>query len=546
MRKTAGKNELVVNKMELQVFILTSGRVRRQKTIESLNCTSLWYKSVDLRIVIPRNEKTMWERVNPQWVAYLYCVNEKWRVEEIRQHILQKFRKNLHLVLDDDLTLYKKLEARRLEKIKDSIAFLKHIRELLETYKHGSIASHTSHHFRDPSLCLNERAGGVHFYHRNILLKNKINYSVCLEHEDLHVSLSLIKNGIPNVISYYYVFAQKTNASGGCSKYRTLQTQNRYAKALVDFHQPFVRLRKKYSKLWRGEKFCTIVSWKKAFAASGEAAYSDSSSSEEEDTKVRLHKVSLAKKAKFKANLELDGTWCVDAAGTFTWTPARDAAGNSIFLKPAKRTETPTKRVESPAKKAKMCRDDTMSKATTTATVMPYSKGIELRADKVEISLSKKRKLNEEKEKSLPESRKMKIIGKERSFEKKEIKNRKNTHEIVRTEMQVTSKFAGNFLRENEAIRRSVSLRMQIFYLNLLNIYEQQHLKIVQKFGGGKLVGQTVQIYFKPKRFFWTTKCASYDSARDQYTFHKCPMAAPVKVVHIALKDIYLLKWATA
>ena len=144
MRKTAGKNELVVDKMELQVFILTSGRVRRQKTIESLNCTSLWYKSVDLRIVIPRNEKTLWERVNPQWVDYLYCVNKNWRVEEIRQHILEKFSKNLHLVLDDDLTLYKKLEKRRWEKIKDSIAFLKHIRELLETYKHGSIASHAS------------------------------------------------------------------------------------------------------------------------------------------------------------------------------------------------------------------------------------------------------------------------------------------------------------------------------------------------------------------------------------------------------------------
>ena len=134
--------------------------------------------------------------MNPQWVDYLYCVNENWRVEEIRQHILEKFSKNLHLVLDDDLTLYKKLEKRRWEKIKDSIAFLKHIRELLETYKHGSIASHASHHFHDPSLRLNERAGGVHFYHRNVLLKNKINYSVCLEHEDLHVSLSLIKNGI--------------------------------------------------------------------------------------------------------------------------------------------------------------------------------------------------------------------------------------------------------------------------------------------------------------------------------------------------------------
>lgn len=257
---------------KLQVFILTSGRVRRQKTLKSLDCTSLWYTSVDLHIVIPKNEKAAWEKVNPQWVAYLHCVEEHWRVEKIRQHVLNYFEGNLHLVLDDDLTLYRKVETRRLEKITDSIAFLDHIKRLLKTYKHGSIASHASHHFHDPELRFNERAGGVHFYHRNVLLKNQIDYTKCPEHEDLHASLSLIKNGIPNVISYYYVFAQKTNASGGCSKYRTLQTQNEHAKTLVESHQPFVRLRKKYSKLWGGEKLCTIVSWKKAFAASGVTA----------------------------------------------------------------------------------------------------------------------------------------------------------------------------------------------------------------------------------------------------------------------------------
>ena len=56
------------------------------------------------------------------------------------------------------------------------------------------------------------------------------------------------------------------------------------------------------------------------------------------------------------------------------------------------------------------------------ATIIPRSKGVELCANKTEISSPKRRKLKQEKEKSLPESRKMKIIGKERSFEKKEIK----------------------------------------------------------------------------------------------------------------------------
>ena len=91
-------------------------------------------------------------------------------MEEIRQHVLNNFQGNLHLVLDDDLVLYRKLEARRLEKMKNSMSFFDHVRDLLGTYKHGSIGSHTSHHYKEPGLCLNERAGGVHFYHKMLLL----------------------------------------------------------------------------------------------------------------------------------------------------------------------------------------------------------------------------------------------------------------------------------------------------------------------------------------------------------------------------------------
>ena len=116
MRKTAGKKELVVNKMETSSVYsyFRKGSSSKDNRIVKLHFAVV--QIVDLRIVIPRNEKTLWEKVNPQWVDYLYCVDKNWRVEEIRQHILDKFSKNLHLVLDDDLTLYKKLEKRRWEK----------------------------------------------------------------------------------------------------------------------------------------------------------------------------------------------------------------------------------------------------------------------------------------------------------------------------------------------------------------------------------------------------------------------------------------------
>ena len=104
---------------KLQVFILTSGRVDHQQTLKSLSCTSRWYESIDLKIVIPESEKVLWEKAHPRWVSFLHCVNENWRVEDIRQHVLNNFQGNLHLVLDDDLILYRKLEARRLEKMKN-------------------------------------------------------------------------------------------------------------------------------------------------------------------------------------------------------------------------------------------------------------------------------------------------------------------------------------------------------------------------------------------------------------------------------------------
>ena len=72
-QKPLGRNEL-------QVFVLTSGRVRHQNTLKSLACTSLWYTSVNLHIVIPKNEKAAWDKVNPQWVTYLHCVEEHWTI----------------------------------------------------------------------------------------------------------------------------------------------------------------------------------------------------------------------------------------------------------------------------------------------------------------------------------------------------------------------------------------------------------------------------------------------------------------------------------
>ena len=254
----------------LQAFVVTRGRVCAQQTLKSLGCSPAWCARVDLKIVIPRCERELWEKKQPQWVPFLYVVDDDWRVEQIRQHVLQTFSsRKYHVVLDDDLTIKRKTAMRSLETMLDSLAFFRHIEKLLECYSHGSIASHVTHQYKNPGLCVNERAGGVHFYDRGILLREKIDFTTCYEHEDLHCSLSLIKKGYPNIISYYFAFVQKTNKTGGCSRYRSLETQNKFAERLVKCHRPFARLSKrKFSKLWNGMKVGVTIYWKKAYAMS--------------------------------------------------------------------------------------------------------------------------------------------------------------------------------------------------------------------------------------------------------------------------------------
>jgi hypothetical protein len=429
---------------KLQVFILTSGRVGHQVTLESLCCSKEWHKLVDLKIVIPKTEKAEWEKTHPAWVSFLHCVNESWRVEDVRQHVLEKFLGEFHLVLDDDLKIYRKLGVRTLERLTDSMFFLEHVGELLGKYKHGSIASHTSHHFKGPGLYVNERAGGVHFYHRSVLLKHCIDYRCCLEHEDMHSTLVLIKNGVPNVVSYHFVFVQKTNAKGGCSKYRTLETQNRHAQTLLKHHRPFVKLSTKLSKLWGGEKVCVMVYWKKAFAAS------------------KMPKETIAPMKVLKGS------------------------GRKPKAPPPKKKK----------KRKLLAKDSTdaqghANKKSTNAPKPPAA-----------------------------------------------CKN-------VSAEKLSTAKFSGKFFDENGAARSSISVRIQILYLQQLSIFERDHQDILTNFGNGKLVGRTIQIYCKPQRQFWTVQCVSYDNARGHYTLHKCPTGVPIQMVEIALKDAYLLKWTT-
>lgn len=248
----------------LHVFVPTRGRAHRRKTIENFHLETLHgHDHILVTVLVPECERTLWDDCS----LPIATVPDAWRIEHVRQHIVDEFTAHeLHLVLDDDLTLYEKkgkTETRKIETLTDVSTFIAHVRTLLVQYHHGGVSTTSNHHFCEPGIRECERALCVHFYRRSSL--QGVRLTDCPEYEDMHYSLSLIERGLPNVVSYHYVVSNATNSTGGCSRYRSLDTQNANAAVFREAHPMYVKTTKpRYSKVWKGEKIGVRVQWKRA------------------------------------------------------------------------------------------------------------------------------------------------------------------------------------------------------------------------------------------------------------------------------------------
>jgi hypothetical protein len=256
---------------DVAIFIPTRGRFKPalRRTVRNLCLEQLCRSNIrfeNLKLVVPQEEVKEWHNTSIE----IDVVDNGWRIEDIRQHILDKYQQyQYHIVLDDDLKLRKRngpgnVDIKDLNK-EDVVVFFDHVVSLLSQFAHGGIANEGLHP-KPTCLYFNERVGGIHFYNSRILKECGVQYRKCPEYEDMHATLSLIKCGYPNVVSYFYAFKQKSNAVGGCSKYRTLKTQNDNANKFKEMHTNEVLLQKpKFSVVWKGMKVGVKVFWKKAF-----------------------------------------------------------------------------------------------------------------------------------------------------------------------------------------------------------------------------------------------------------------------------------------
>jgi hypothetical protein len=86
--------------------------------------------------------------------------------------------------------------------------------------------------------------------------------------EDFDMALQLLRRGKACSVSYYYAQGQKSsNASGGCSEWRTMEVQSEGAERLAALHPTCVKVVEKSTKTaWEGQTRKDVrVGWKKAY-----------------------------------------------------------------------------------------------------------------------------------------------------------------------------------------------------------------------------------------------------------------------------------------
>lgn len=249
----------------IKVFIPTYNRVDKQKTWDVFPD----YVKEHTTLVCPPDELDEHLKRGRNAVATPADVKG---IAATRQWILENCNCDQLLYCDDDQGFGCRRDGekktRKLEE-EDYQVMLDDIIKHLETYNAVGIPSSTLSVMNYPKEVLSPgRMFNMYAFNRQVLLDNDIRFDVMPVMEDFHVTLSLLKLGMPNAILLNWHWTSGgSNAKGGCSTYRTREVQREGALKLAANHAPFVTVVEKESKSWGGElstRTDVRVAWKKA------------------------------------------------------------------------------------------------------------------------------------------------------------------------------------------------------------------------------------------------------------------------------------------
>lgn len=188
-----------------------------------------------------------------------------------RQHLLDTYRGEKIVMLDDDLTfLYRKdPPAWHLGTYdrNDALEPFQVLEEMLENYTHASISGREGNNHVSDEIAENVR-------YMRVLGYNTANFPRHVRMDrvngmsDFDTNLQLLRAGHASGVNFWYAQGQgATQQPGGCSLNRTHDTHSAEIKKMTEMHPGLVRVRLKQNK--GGGEFGTreelTIAWKKAY-----------------------------------------------------------------------------------------------------------------------------------------------------------------------------------------------------------------------------------------------------------------------------------------
>lgn len=253
----------------MEIFIPTYGRHDRQHTFNHLPEKL----KVVTKLVVQHREKSLYKNY-----PHIILPKSIETVAPARQWIMDTaYKSGLKDVcmLDDDL----RFDKRRMDEKgkfyvatdKEILDLFKAIEKNLKKYAHVGVLAREGGNRIQTSTVECTRMMRVLAYDVQKFKKEKVRFDRLPLQEDFDVTLQLLRKGHPNLVLCEWVQGQGTsNASGGCSHFRTIEMHNNNAQRLAELHKPFVTVVEKQTKgAWNGEsRLDVMVQWKKAFASS--------------------------------------------------------------------------------------------------------------------------------------------------------------------------------------------------------------------------------------------------------------------------------------
>lgn len=184
----------------------------------------------------------------------------------------------LVMLCDDDFVFFRRIEpnAPQLVKLEDTDwdELFSTINLLFENNQNlygVGISMRQGNNRLDAEGNANTRLNGCIIYRRSLFLSDQIEHDRVNPMNDFDVNLQLLRLGYDNHLISQFCYNQGgTNAPGGSSDYRTLETQANSAHRLADLHPGFVSIRQKVNKTGDPslrERTEVTVYWKKARAS---------------------------------------------------------------------------------------------------------------------------------------------------------------------------------------------------------------------------------------------------------------------------------------